>query len=261
MAWQIASLTSLIVSSTMAVHFGGRLAPYLSAEEPWNRFVAMLVLYLLTSLAIWLAFRVVAKAISRVQLKDFDRQAGALFGAAKGVLWCLVITFFAVTLSESARQAIPSHPLGLLHDVADSQRGAGFAPGGPQRGRRLHGRTEPQTRYKRAIPTARPRADWIHKTGWPKRQISWAAFVLHGPDGEPCRRRRFAVRLPAGSPSLSVGWWSGRTAVDRSVPEGIDVSEVVGSWPLRTGGGWYRLGKAATNQCESSRCKEAIRKR
>jgi len=51
-------------------------------------------------------FRMVAEVIERVRLKEFDRQTGALFGAAKGVLLCLVITFFAVTLSQPARQAV-----------------------------------------------------------------------------------------------------------------------------------------------------------
>ncbi len=106
MAWQLASLASLVVSCMVATRFSGELAPYISQQEPWNRFVAMLVLYVATSAAIWLAFRLVAGLIDRVQLRDFDRQMGALFGLAKGVLLCLVITFFAVTLSETARQAI-----------------------------------------------------------------------------------------------------------------------------------------------------------
>jgi membrane protein required for colicin V production len=106
MAWQLATLASLVVSLGVAVHASGPIAPYLSIREPWNRCVAIVVLYLLTALVIWLVFRVVAKIIDRVQLKEFDRQVGALFGAAKGVLWCLVITFFAVTLSETARQAV-----------------------------------------------------------------------------------------------------------------------------------------------------------
>ena len=59
-----------------------------------------------TSLVIWTLFQVVAGVIERVKLREFDRQIGALFGAAKGVLWCLLITFFAVTLSEPARQKI-----------------------------------------------------------------------------------------------------------------------------------------------------------
>ena len=66
----------------------------------------MLVLYVATSLVIWLVFRMVSNAINRVQLKEFDRQLGGLFGAVKGVLWCVIVTFFAVTLSEPGRQAV-----------------------------------------------------------------------------------------------------------------------------------------------------------
>jgi membrane protein required for colicin V production len=106
MAWQLAALASVVVSAGVAVHAGGSLAPYIKLEGPWNRYLAMLLLYLLTSLAIWLLFRLVAGIIDRVKLKEFDRQMGAMFGAAKGILWCLVITFFAVTLSESARQSV-----------------------------------------------------------------------------------------------------------------------------------------------------------
>jgi len=106
MAWQVASLSSLIISYLVARQFSGLLAPYFGAEEPWNRCIAMLVIYVVTSLAIWMLFRVVASIIDRVKLKEFDRQIGGLFGAAKGVLWCLIITFFAVTLSEPARQKV-----------------------------------------------------------------------------------------------------------------------------------------------------------
>jgi membrane protein required for colicin V production len=106
MVWQIASLASIAVSGGVAVHFSAPLAPYFNKSEPWNRFLAMFVLYILSSLAIWLAFRMVSGLIDRVKLKEFDRQMGALFGLAKGVLLCVVITFFAVTLSEQARQAV-----------------------------------------------------------------------------------------------------------------------------------------------------------
>jgi membrane protein required for colicin V production len=106
MAWQLASLASIAVSFVVAVRFGSSLAPYFGQQEPWNRFMAMLALYVLTSLVIWMGFRIVSGIIDRVQLREFDRQIGALFGLAKGVLLCLVITFFAVTLSEPARQAV-----------------------------------------------------------------------------------------------------------------------------------------------------------
>lgn len=107
MAWQLASLASLILSGFVAVHFSAPVAPYFSVQEPWNRFLAMFVLYLLTSLGIWILFRFVHGVIERVKLQEFDRQMGALIGLLKGVLLCIVITFFAVTVfDESTRQLV-----------------------------------------------------------------------------------------------------------------------------------------------------------
>ncbi len=106
MAWQIAALASVLVSAAVAVHSSPVLAPLFGQQAPWNRFLAMLVLYILTALAIWLVFRFVKGIINRVQLKEFDRQLGIIFGLAKGVLYCVIITFFAVTLSETARQTV-----------------------------------------------------------------------------------------------------------------------------------------------------------
>lgn len=105
MAWQIASLASILVSSAVAARYGNDLAPHLSTA-PTAGVMAMLVLYLATSFAIWTIFRLVSGMINRVQLQGFDRQLGALFGAAKGVLWCLLITFFAVTMSTESRRAV-----------------------------------------------------------------------------------------------------------------------------------------------------------
>ena len=106
MAWQITSLAAIVVSGIVAIQFSGQLAPVFSDREPWNRFIAMFVLYLLTSFTIWMLFRFVAGVIDRVKLKEFDRQMGAIFGLAKGILFCVVITFFAVTLSENLRQIV-----------------------------------------------------------------------------------------------------------------------------------------------------------
>ncbi len=98
MAWQLASLASLVVSYVVALNFSAMLAPVFGEQHPWNRFVAMFVLYVGTSLVIWLVFRLIAGVIDRVQLKEFDRQLGGIFGFAKGVLLCVAITLFAVSL-------------------------------------------------------------------------------------------------------------------------------------------------------------------
>lgn len=103
MAWQIASLASLVVSYVAALKFSAQLAPTFGNTAPLNRFVAMLVIYVVTSFVIWTLFRLVSGVIDKVRLESFDAQLGAIFGAAKGVLLCVAITFFAVTLLPPAQ--------------------------------------------------------------------------------------------------------------------------------------------------------------
>jgi len=123
MAWQVASIASLALSYFMALRYSALLAPTLGVEAPLNRFVAMFVLYLASSLFVWLCFRAVSGFIDRVRLKDFDHQAGALLGAAKGVLWCVGITFFALSLLPATRpqvlQSHSGHYIALLLNRAD----------------------------------------------------------------------------------------------------------------------------------------------
>lgn len=107
LAWQIASLAAVFVSYFVALVFRGQVAVWIPADPPWNQFIAMAVLYLGCSLAIWLAFGAVRRNIARMQLKEFDRQAGALLGAVKGALLCMVITMFAVTIpGDGARRQV-----------------------------------------------------------------------------------------------------------------------------------------------------------
>ncbi len=75
----------------------------------------MLLLYLGTSLIIWLAFRQVRSTIEAMKLREFDHQMGALFGAAKGFILACVVTLFAVTLlHENQRQTIMHSQSGYL---------------------------------------------------------------------------------------------------------------------------------------------------
>ncbi len=124
MAWQLASLASLVLSYFLALKFSSQLAPIFSATAPWNRFVAMLVIYVVTSIVVWMLFRVLAGFLDRVKLRDFDHQVGALFGFLKGALLCIAITFFAVGLSEAMRDHIlatkSGHYIALVLNKADA---------------------------------------------------------------------------------------------------------------------------------------------
>jgi membrane protein required for colicin V production len=98
LAWQVASLGSIVLSYFVAQQFGSQLAEHIEADPPWNTGVAMLALFMGTSLAVWIVFRLVSGLIDRLKLKEFDRQIGAMLGLVKGALLCVVITIFAVSL-------------------------------------------------------------------------------------------------------------------------------------------------------------------
>ena len=104
LAWQVASMASLVASYFISLRFSPQLAPYFGDSAPFNRFVAMLAIYIGSSFVIWALFRVVSGAIDRVKFNAFDHQMGALMGFAKGVLVCIGITFFAMTLAPPAQK-------------------------------------------------------------------------------------------------------------------------------------------------------------
>ena len=121
LAWQIASLAAIFASYYVALVLRDPVAAHIDAEPPWNVFLAMALLYVGTSFVIWLAFRFVHGFISALRLKAFDRQIGALFGLAKGVVLCVLITLFAVTLlgDELRRTIVQSrsgHYIAVLLD-------------------------------------------------------------------------------------------------------------------------------------------------
>ncbi len=113
-AWQVAALASVFLSAAVAIHGSPALAPVISAQEPWNRVLAMLILFVLTAAAVWIVFHYISGLIDRIHMKDFDRQLGAIFGLLKGALYCVIITFFAATLDERTRQLVLQSESGKL---------------------------------------------------------------------------------------------------------------------------------------------------
>jgi len=107
LAWQVASIASIGLSYFVALHFRLPLSNLINASPPWNIFVSMLILFLGTGLIVWIGFNLISEIIERVKLKEFDRQLGALFGGAKGLLLCVLITLFSVALlGDAQRKAI-----------------------------------------------------------------------------------------------------------------------------------------------------------
>ena len=114
MVWQLAWIAGIVASSYVAFRFGAMLAPFFGTQAPWNRFAAMLAVYVGTSLAVWLVFRLISGAINAVHLSAFDHQLGLLLGLAKGVLLCVLVTFFSVILAPAYRHQIVASRSGRL---------------------------------------------------------------------------------------------------------------------------------------------------
>ena len=100
LVWQIASIASIGISFYVAYRFRDQVAVHIALDDPWRTLVAMLVLYVASSLVIRFIFQNVKGAIERAKLKDFDQQLGAIFGLVKGAALCVVITLFAVSLLQ-----------------------------------------------------------------------------------------------------------------------------------------------------------------
>ena len=124
MVWQVASLAAIVLSYfSPRCGSASQIAPLFGSQGPLNKFIAMFVIYMVTSVVVWLVFRMVREFIDRLRLQEFDRQIGGLLGAAKGVLWCVAITFFAVSLLPGSRDQIlqsqSGHYIALLINRAD----------------------------------------------------------------------------------------------------------------------------------------------
>jgi|GEM_PF-6198697 len=106
-AKQLATILSLVLGYFVAVTFREPVSQMIDAPHPWNRFAAMLGLFMVTSLVVWIGFRFVKGSIEDSGLKGFDAQMGGLLGLAKGVLLAMALTMFAaVMLGDSLRHSV-----------------------------------------------------------------------------------------------------------------------------------------------------------
>jgi membrane protein required for colicin V production len=104
--WQLAVIGSIVLCFAFSESGSVFIAPMLPIDPPLNRWVAMLILYIVLSFAAFGVARLMHTWIEKMKFKEYDRHLGFLFGAVKGLIICLVGTFFVVTLSSRYREAI-----------------------------------------------------------------------------------------------------------------------------------------------------------
>ncbi|MBQ6827552.1 MAG: CvpA family protein, partial [Thermoguttaceae bacterium] len=103
---QVASIATWVLSGLAAARYGSVVGDVVSIPEPWRAPVSALIVFCASLLALSVASRFVKRAVSLAGLKEFDRQAGALFGFFKGCAICVVLTFFCVLASEKTRDLV-----------------------------------------------------------------------------------------------------------------------------------------------------------
>ena len=103
---QISAIATWILSGLAAARYGSVVGDVVSIPEPWRAPVSALIVFCASLLALSVATRFVKRAVSLAGLKEFDRQAGALFGLFKGCAICVVLTFFCVLASDKTRDLV-----------------------------------------------------------------------------------------------------------------------------------------------------------
>ena len=119
MVSQLASIAGVIVSIWAAIRFGPVLEPIVQStfkvQAPWEKVLGITLAFVGASVAVMFLHRVLANLISAIRMQKYDRLCGGLFGFLKGVLIGMILTFFAVMLSEQTRElATQSHSGNIL---------------------------------------------------------------------------------------------------------------------------------------------------
>jgi uncharacterized membrane protein required for colicin V production len=101
LVFQLATIAGIVLCLMFAETFSGIVGPHISLKPPLNEWVTMFGAYLFFSFIAFGAARMLNKGIEGAGLKEYNSHLGAVFGLAKGVVVCLVATFFLATLDAT----------------------------------------------------------------------------------------------------------------------------------------------------------------
>src|SRR5688500_18576502 len=104
--WQIAAIAGVVLCLVFAESISAAAGPYVRLEPPLNNWVVMLGAYLVFSFISFALAKLLTEWLDKIKFGEFNRHLGALFGFVKGAVICLVLTFFIVTVSDSAREML-----------------------------------------------------------------------------------------------------------------------------------------------------------
>jgi len=104
-AWQIAPIVSLVAGYMIAMPMSVTAAHWFG-QPPLNRLFALVTIYILVSLTVYLFFRSFREGVEKAQLTEFDRHLGAILGGLKGVIVTLSATCILLIYVPPSREII-----------------------------------------------------------------------------------------------------------------------------------------------------------
>lgn len=106
----LVSQAAWVIALILCFKFSGVLAPVvepaIAVDQPLKRWIAMAIVYLGLCLVSFVAAGMLTGWLIRAKLKDVDRHLGAILGLVKGIVVCMTVMFFSLTLSESSRSLV-----------------------------------------------------------------------------------------------------------------------------------------------------------
>lgn len=104
--WQLAGIAGILLCVTFAGTASNLIGPHINLAPPANQWAVMFITYLLASFVAFGFARTLNQWIDKLELKEYNRHLGALFGLLKGALLVLIMTFMIVTFSEKSRDLV-----------------------------------------------------------------------------------------------------------------------------------------------------------
>lgn len=106
LVWQLAGIAGILLCVTFAGTASKVIGPHINLAPPTNQWAVMFITYLLASFVAFGFARTLDGWIEKMEMKEYNRHLGAIFGLLKGGLLVLIMTFMIVTFSEQTRSLL-----------------------------------------------------------------------------------------------------------------------------------------------------------
>lgn len=102
LSWVIALLLCFKFSGTLAP----AIEPMIGVDPPLKQWLAMLTVYVGLCGVSFVVAGMLSSWMAKAKIIDFDKHLGGILGFVKGVIICMTVMFFAITMSSPMRQIV-----------------------------------------------------------------------------------------------------------------------------------------------------------